>query len=50
MANCHEIELGQDYVREECGLQLKVVSEGEEYGAGTCGCTAPAPSDAAANP
>ena len=40
MANCHEMELGQVYVCEDCGLQLKVVSECEECGADTCGCTA----------
>jgi len=41
MANCHEVELGQVYVCEDCGLQLKVVGECEEYGPDTRGCTAP---------
>ena len=27
MASCHEMKLGQVYVCEECGLELKVVKE-----------------------
>ncbi|HUW95956.1 MAG TPA: hypothetical protein VMW58_09215 [Anaerolineae bacterium] len=41
MANCHEMQRGQIYVCEGCGLQLKVVGECEEYGPDTRGCTAP---------
>lgn len=32
MASCHEMKLGQVYVCEECGLELKVVKECEECG------------------
>ena len=43
MTNCHEMKLGQVYVCEECGLELKVVKECEECGtsADECGCEEP---------
>ncbi len=41
MADCHEMKLGQTYVCEDCGLELKVVAECKECGAETCGCDEP---------
>lgn len=41
MADCHEMRLGQTYVCEDCGLELKVVAECKECGAETCSCDAP---------
>jgi hypothetical protein len=41
MANCHEMQRGQIYVCEGCGLQLEVVGECKECGADTCGCATP---------
>ena len=40
MPNCHELKRGQVYACEECGLELKVVEECEEFGtpAEECGC------------
>lgn len=32
MTSCHEMRLGQVYVCEDCGLELKVVKECEEVG------------------
>jgi hypothetical protein len=32
MPSCHEMKLGQVYVCEECGLEIKVVKECEECG------------------
>jgi len=32
MVSCHEMKLDQVYVCEECGLELKVVSECREAG------------------
>jgi len=32
MASCHEMRLGEVYVCEECGLELKVVKECKEVG------------------
>jgi hypothetical protein len=39
MASCHEMKLGQVYVCEECGLELKVIKECEECGTEESGCT-----------
>jgi hypothetical protein len=41
MASCHDMKLGQVYVCEECGLELKVVKECKECGQEdeACGCT-----------
>ena len=43
MPTCHDMELGQVYVCEGCGLELKVVQECEECGidAEACGCEEP---------
>ena len=39
MPNCHEMKKGNLYVCEECGLELEVAKECEEYGISTkCGC------------
>lgn len=42
MTNCSDMKMDQIYVCEECGLELKVVSECQECGpspsAGSCGC------------
>ncbi len=40
MVNCHNMKLGQIYMCEDCGLELKVVVECEECGtsAESCGC------------
>lgn len=40
MTNCHEMKLGQVYVCEGCGLELKVVKECESCGspADECSC------------
>ena len=40
MPNCHEMELGQVYVCEDCGLELEVVKECVECGedAASCEC------------
>ena len=32
MANCHEMELGDIYVCENCGLELQVAKECKEFG------------------
>jgi hypothetical protein len=39
MASCHEMKLGQVYVCEDCGLELKVVKECEECGTEEGECT-----------
>jgi len=39
MASCHEMKLGQVYVCEDCGLELKVVKECEECGTDEAECT-----------
>lgn len=41
MTNCHEMELGQVYVCEDCGLALEVVSECEECGTDPDECECP---------
>jgi hypothetical protein len=43
MPNCHEMELGQVYVCEDCGLELEVVKECVECGtsAAECACEEP---------
>ncbi len=40
MPNCHEMELGQIYFCEHCGLELKVVHECDQHGTDpeTCEC------------
>lgn len=41
MPSCHDMKLGEVYVCEECGLELKVVKECDECGedADSCECT-----------
>lgn len=41
MPSCHDMKLGEVYVCEECGLELKVVKECAECGedADSCECT-----------
>ncbi len=43
MISCHDMKLGQVYVCEECGLELKVVKECRECGedAADCDCAEP---------
>jgi len=43
MPSCHEMKLGDVYVCEDCGLELKVVNECDECGtdAAECGCEEP---------
>jgi hypothetical protein len=41
MTNCHEMEMGQVYVCEDCGLELKVVNECEECGTDPESCDCP---------
>jgi hypothetical protein len=38
MASCHDMKLGQVYVCEQCGLELKVVKECEECGKDATEC------------
>lgn len=40
MVDCHNMKLGEIYVCEGCGLELKVVAECKECGesAESCGC------------
>ena len=39
MPSCHQMKLGQVYVCEDCGLELKVVKECEECGEEEGECT-----------
>ncbi len=43
MATCHDMQVGQVYVCEGCGLELKVLKECQECDqeAGECECPAP---------
>ena len=41
MTNCHEMKVGQVYVCEGCGLELKVISECEECGTDPESCECP---------
>lgn len=43
MVNCHEMEVGQVYFCEGCGLELKVVKACEECGAAAEDCDCPEP-------
>ena len=40
MASCHEMKLGDVYVCEDCGLELKVIKECQECSdeEAACGC------------
>ena len=38
MPSCHDMELGQVYVCEECGLELEVVNECVECGEDEASC------------
>lgn len=41
MTTCHDMEIGQVYVCEDCGLELEVVSECDECGADPESCDCP---------
>ncbi len=41
MTNCHEMKLGQVYVCEDCGLELKVVNECKDCGTPADECECP---------
>lgn len=40
MASCHDMKIGQVYICEDCGVELKVVKEcaNIEMSAAECGC------------
>jgi hypothetical protein len=39
MTSCHEMKLGQVYMCEDCGLELKVIKECQECGTDESECT-----------
>jgi hypothetical protein len=43
MATCHDMQMGQVYTCEACGLELQVIKECDECGTSEeeCGCEAP---------